>query len=206
MPAATRLRSASRPAPAAPPPGRLDICLFRREGEYWAVLYADQVVRIRDTVGVRHLAQLLWHPQREFYALDLMRALALSGDSRGGARAAKMASPNIDKQAALAYQQRVRSLERELADAEGMNDVGRVDGLRGEIDTILHELRASAHGRWLREDAERARVAVTKSIKAVLGRIRAVHEVLADHLDASVKRGYVCVYRPDPRCPIRWDC
>jgi hypothetical protein len=23
--------------------------------------------------------------------------------------------------------------------------------------------------------------------------------------DASVKRGYVCVYRPDPRSPIRWD-
>jgi hypothetical protein len=54
-------------------------------------------------------------------------------------------------------------------------------------------------------EAERARIAVTKGIKATLARIRAGHRALADHLDVSVKRGYVCVYRPDPRSPIRWE-
>jgi len=55
------------------------------------------------------------------------------------------------------------------------------------------------------EIIERARVAVTKNIKAALGRIREHHPTLADHLDATVRRGYACVYRPDPRVPTKWD-
>jgi len=46
---------------------------------------------------------------------------------------------------------------------------------------------------------------VTKALKATLTRIRPGNPALADHLDASVKRGYVCVYLSDPRCPTRWD-
>src|SRR6185503_4319103 len=33
-------------------------CLFRREGEYWAVGRPGGVVRLRDSVGMYHLAQL----------------------------------------------------------------------------------------------------------------------------------------------------
>ena len=55
------------------------------------------------------------------------------------------------------------------------------------------------------ENIERARVAVTKNIKAALLRIREHHPALADHLDATVRRGYACAYRPDPRVPIRWS-
>jgi non-specific serine/threonine protein kinase len=54
-------------------------------------------------------------------------------------------------------------------------------------------------------EAERARIAVTKGIKATLARIRAGNPTLGLHLNASVKRGYVCVYRPDPRSPMQWD-
>jgi hypothetical protein len=60
-------------------------------------------------------------------------------------------------------------------------------------------------GRQLKVDAGRARIAVTKAIKAGLERVRPAHHALASHLDATVKRGYVCVYRPDPRSPIRWN-
>lgn len=52
---------------------------------------------------------------------------------------------------------------------------------------------------------ERARVTVTKSIKTALERIRESSPELADHLDATIRRGYACVYRPDPRVPIRWE-
>jgi len=53
-------------------------------------------------------------------------------------------------------------------------------------------------------DAERARLTVTKGIKAVLGRIAATHPALAEHLAATVRRGYICAYTPDPRYPIAW--
>jgi hypothetical protein len=51
---------------------------------------------------------------------------------------------------------------------------------------------------------ERARLAVTKAIKAALARIEAGDPELGRYLTATVRRGYVCVYRPDSRSPIRW--
>jgi hypothetical protein len=54
-------------------------------------------------------------------------------------------------------------------------------------------------------DRERARVTVTKGIKAALQRIREANGKLADHLDATIKRGYVCSYNPDPRVSIEWE-
>lgn len=51
---------------------------------------------------------------------------------------------------------------------------------------------------------ERARIAVTKGIAAALRRIERVHPDLGRHLGATIRRGYVCIYVPDPRVPIRW--
>ena len=182
-----------------------DRCILRLEGDYWTMVYAGQVVRIRDVVGLRHLAQLLWHPHREFHALDLMRAVALAGGSRAG----RPPGPGVcgaDGRATAMYRQRMRELEEELIEAQTLNDLGRKQAITAELDALLRELRAGSQGRRMKTDAERARVAVTKGIKAALGRIRQGHLALAAHLEVSVKRGYVCVYRPDPRLPIRWDC
>lgn len=54
--------------PAAPTAAEPELSrnLFRREGEYWTVAYDGSVVRLRDVKGLRHLAQLLAHPDREF--------------------------------------------------------------------------------------------------------------------------------------------
>src|SRR5882724_2863601 len=85
----------------------VDRALLRLEGEYWTMIYVGRTLRLRDAVGLRHLAQLLWHPQREFHALDLMRALALAGGSRGG-RLPRSDAPALDAHAAAAYRRRVR--------------------------------------------------------------------------------------------------
>ena len=47
--------------------------LFRREGQYWTVVFDGQVVRLKHTKGLRHLARLLAQPGREFHTLDLGR-------------------------------------------------------------------------------------------------------------------------------------
>ena len=52
--------------------------------------------------------------------------------------------------------------------------------------------------------AERARVNVTRAIGAVRRRIATLHPPLADHLEATLRTGSFCSYRPDPRVPIRW--
>jgi hypothetical protein len=53
--------------------------------------------------------------------------------------------------------------------------------------------------------AERARLTVTKAIKAALRKICAQHPPLGAHLTATIRRGYYCSYTPDPRYPIRWQ-
>ena len=67
--------------------------------------------------------------------------------------------------------------------------------------------RASSPGRGRRAPdhvVEPARVAVTKGIKRAIETIAARHPALAAHLEATVRRGYLCRYAPDPRHPIAW--
>jgi hypothetical protein len=52
--------------------------------------------------------------------------------------------------------------------------------------------------------AERARVTVTKGIRAALIKLTADHPALAEHLAATIRRGHECVYRPDPRLDVCW--
>jgi hypothetical protein len=51
-------------------------------------------------------------------------------------------------------------------------------------------------------DVERARVNVTKRIKAALERIEDVHAALARHLAASIRTGTFCSY--DPPEDVQW--
>ena len=56
--------------------------VFRREGDYWSVVFEGRTVRVRDLKGVRYLARLLADPGREFHVLDLVAAE--SGQVPGG--------------------------------------------------------------------------------------------------------------------------
>ncbi|MGH7822111.1 MAG: hypothetical protein ACREQ9_20300, partial [Candidatus Binatia bacterium] len=44
---------------------------FRRRGDYWTISYRDQTVRLRDAKGLRYLACLLRHPERELHVVEL---------------------------------------------------------------------------------------------------------------------------------------
>ena len=63
---------------------------------------------------------------------------------------------------------------------------------------------AAAHRHTAVSHAERARLTMTKGIKAALARIARSHCTLGAHLSATVRRGYFCRYVPDPRHPITW--
>jgi hypothetical protein len=52
--------------------------------------------------------------------------------------------------------------------------------------------------------AERARSAVTKTIKAAIRRLGTHDAALGFHLGATIKTGVLCVYTPDPGRRIRW--
>ena len=48
--------------------------MFRREGDYWTVIFDGSTVRVRDLKGMHYLARLLTDPGREYHALDLVAA------------------------------------------------------------------------------------------------------------------------------------
>lgn len=52
--------------------------------------------------------------------------------------------------------------------------------------------------------AERARLAVAKALRSALRCIESANPELGRHFAATIRTGYYCCYRPDPRVPIRW--
>jgi hypothetical protein len=188
--------------------------IFRREGEYWTVGFGQNAFRARDSRGMRHLARLLAGPGREFHAVDLastddgssqhvqqsdLEVVAGLGD----------AGPILDSEAKEAYRERLTEIRAELAEAERWNDPGRVTHLEAEQQALVAELAAAVglggRDRVAASAAERARVSVTRAIRAAMTRLRAQSPALGDHLDATIRTGTFCSYNPDPRAPITWE-
>jgi hypothetical protein len=172
---------------------------FRKEGDYWIVGYGDRRHKLKTAKGFVYLVQLLRSPHQEIHSLALTGAGSASGDS----------SEVLDSQARANYRRQISDLRAELAEAERFNDLGRAVKLHREIDEMEAHLAGAIGlgGRVRRStsDAERARVAVTKRIKAAIAQIREVDDYLGRHLTVSVVTGNFCCYRPDLASRIDWS-
>jgi len=58
--------------------------------------------------------------------------------------------------------------------------------------------RAASH-------AERARLNVTRAIRAAMAGLARANPALGTHLAATIRTGRYCSYTPDPRAPITWQ-
>ena len=204
------------PVPVRPSSGLATTGTFRREGEYWTINFETDSFRLRDAKGLQHLARLLTEPGREILALDLVQQHSGARVAGGAAadadlRASGQAETDVqlDVQAKDAYRERLRDLREELAQAEEWNDPERADRARAEIDFLARELaRAVGLGGRDRNGAsatERARVSVTRAIRAAMVRIAQNSAQLGEHLETTIHTGTYCVYRPDPRVGITWE-
>lgn len=76
------------------------------------------------------------------------------------------------------------------------------------MDLLTEQLAAAVglggRDRGAASSAERARVTVTKAIRAAQQRIAQEDAELGAHLEVSVRTGSFCVYCPDPGSPITW--
>jgi hypothetical protein len=115
----------------------------------------------------------------------------------------------LDKRALVAYRERLRQLDAEIAEAEDWSDTGRLDAARAEREALIDELaRATGLGGRARTAAgssrERARIATRKAVSAAVDRIAAVDETLADHLRRSIRTGLSCSYEPGRDTDVEW--
>jgi predicted ATPase len=196
-----------------PPTGPAAEAVFRREGQFWTIAYAGRTTRLRDLRGFQYIADLLGSPGREFHALDLLSAHT-SGDVADPAakevEAATGTSPEpvLDARAKQEYRSRLRDLAEELDEARSWHDSERVSRLEAEVDAITDELRRSVglggRDRQMLSPAERARVSVTKAIKAAVRAIARESPSLGEHLQASIRTGSFCSYAPPGERPPRW--
>jgi hypothetical protein len=189
----------------------------KREGEVWSFEFDGRTIRVRDSKGVRLLAELLSNPGLELDALQLDRgADAAPASSVRAAMPAELsvddpgtgAGPALDETAKSAYRRRLDDLREELDEAERWGDPERIARAREEIDFIAREL-SSAVGLGGRDRpqaaaAERARVNVTRAVKTAIRRLSEQDVALGAELRATVHTGRFCTYRPDPRRPIGW--
>ncbi len=206
-----RIEKAGGQVPSAP---RAVGAVFRREGEYWSIVYEGDAFRLRDSKGLQYLTRLLAAPGEELHALDLV------GTETVGVRKAAVgeglevggfgdAGALLDAQAKAAYRQRLEELRDEIEEAEVWNDPERAAAAREEREFIARELSAAVglggRDRRAASAAERARVNVTRAIKSALARIDEHSSTLGAHLEQTVRTGTFCSYRPDPRLPIAWQ-
>jgi tetratricopeptide (TPR) repeat protein len=196
--------------------------VFRREGDYWTIAYDGSLIRLRDSKGLRYLARLLTAPGQELHSVDLEVAESQTGRQPSASATADAhhaqlevrrdlgdAGELLDAKAKAAYKARLDELQGEIDEAERFNDPARAAKARQEKDFLVAELaRAVGLGgrdRKAASHAERARLNVTRAIRAALANLGRANPSLGQHLSSTIRTGRYCSYTPDPRAPITWE-
>ncbi|HLI55872.1 MAG TPA: hypothetical protein VKY26_02445 [Actinomycetota bacterium] len=171
-----------------------------REGEYWTVQRGATRARLRDSKGLRYLAELIAHPGVERHALDLVDLVEGTPTEAGlDRRRLGDAGEMLDATAKAAYRRRLEQLREDMDEAEAYGNEERVWRIQAEIDALVAELsRAVGLGgrdRRTGAAAEKARINVTRSIRTAIARIEEAEPALSPHLDRSIRTGLYCSYQ-----------
>jgi hypothetical protein len=194
--------------------------IFKREGDYWTIVFDHKTIRLKHAKGLSMIVWLLRHPRHEFLALTLER-LAAGGlvpdtelvDARLTRELVTRAEvddsgPLLDSQARAAYRQRLKDLHENCDEARSFNDIGRLSQAEAEIDFLERELcrgvGLSGRARKWPSETERSRVNVTNAIRSIIARLRKENPELARYLSNTIKTGRFCSFEPDPLVPVEW--
>jgi tetratricopeptide (TPR) repeat protein len=163
-----------------------------------AIACSDDVARVswrgREIVapagkGFEYLAMLVAAPGREVHVSDLV-----GDDDRGDA------GEVLDARARAEYRERAQELQSELDDARARNDLGRAEALAAELEAVTDQLLAGTglggRARRAGSHVERARVNVQRRLKDAIRRLAGEDAELGRYLEATIRTGVFCVYRP----------
>jgi non-specific serine/threonine protein kinase len=181
-----RLEEAANPLRQGAGAGRPLRAALRREQDVWLLDYDGRSVCLQNAKGLQHMAALLAEPGRSISALDL-----------AGGEAGRLSERMKTLRA------RAAELREELGEAQAFNDPERIFRARRQLERLATDVaRAESNARAA---GERARINVTRAIKAAVARIAEHEPQLAHLLRGTVRTGTACVYEPDPGAPLSWD-
>jgi tetratricopeptide (TPR) repeat protein len=171
-----------------------------RDGDDWMLAAGHEHARLRDGRGPHYLRALLAVPGRDIPALDLAAG--------GAGLAAAGTGPVLDGTAREAYRRRLDVLAADLDAADRAGDRAAAERIGTERQALTAELRRAAglagRNRLASPEAERARVNVTRTLRATIERIAPAAPLAAAHLRSSIRTGAACRYQPAPGGPARW--
>src|SRR5207245_9396838 len=134
----------ARPAPL----GASDAAgpLLRCDGDFWTVAWRGEPFMVKDSRGLRHLAQLLADPETERHALELAQGAGVraGAPAKAAARDAGLearadsgdAGALLDAEAKASYRARLTELREDLEEAEAFNDPERASRAREEMELV----------------------------------------------------------------------
>lgn len=186
------------------------VATLRRDGAWWTAGCGDTRVRLGNTKGLRYLAELVAHPGTERHALDLVDLVEglPAADTGIDRRRLGDAGDLLDAKSRAAYRRRVAELRDEVEDALAVEDDDRAAAVQGELDALVAELaRAFGLGgrdRKASSTAEKARLNVTRALRAAVGRVTQALPDAGAVLDRRVRTGLFCAYEPHPDDKVIW--
>jgi len=161
--------------------------LFALNGENWTVGYAGATFSLRASKGLAYIHRLLGNPREEIHSLDLLSGLGTqftpeipsaetsATDTDLSVGRLGDAGEMLDSKAKQDYRRKLLELRENLEDVRERGDVERAEEIESEIEFLAREIsRAVGLGgrdRRAGSAAERARLNVTRAIKAALQKI-----------------------------------
>ena len=185
------LESGPASAPASEGIRSLPFSLIK-DGETWTVTRGRRVFRLKDSRGLRMLAELVAAEGQELHVLSL----------GGGGDPGELgdAGEVIDADAARAYRTRLEALRERERDAESSGDATRASQAREEIAFLAQQLSEGfglgGRGRRVASAAERARTNVQRRLRDAIRRIEEQDPELGRYLGWTVRTGAFCSYSP----------
>jgi len=196
---------------------------FARSGEFWTISYRHAAFTLRDTKGLRYIQRLLAHPGEQFHALDLLtppegeagpngsqldlNALPVGVTVRRGLSGD--AGEMLDAHAIRDYKRKREELKERLEDLVERGELERAAEVESEIEIlrreISHAVGIGGRDRRAGSNAERARLNVSRSIRAALQKVSEHDAEFGEILNRSIKTGLFCSYLPEPRAPAIWQ-
>src|SRR5829696_422461 len=163
---------------------------LRRDGQDWLLTMDGRTTRLRPSKGLAQLAVLVANPGQQISAVELA----------GGIPVPAAPDPVLDESARRAYRHRLVELDRALEGAAARGDADAAGRLEAERAALVAELKRAAglagRRRGFSDEAERARVNVTRTLRQALDQILTVDPEAGRHLLASVHTGIRCSDRP----------
>jgi tetratricopeptide (TPR) repeat protein len=195
-------------APGARPAGLT--ATLRRGDRGWVAACGTTRARLRDTKGLRYLAELLRTPGVECHALDLVdRVEGVAADERGVVRRSLGdAGELLDARARSAYRHRIEALRGRIDDALATGADEHAQVLQGEVDQLVDQLGQAfglgGRARRASSAAERARLNVTRALRAATAGLAEALPEAGAVLDRRLRTGLYCAYEPDHGDEVRW--